>query len=181
MLPDGVSKKEVEDVKVIGDWLVHMDLDTNLPYQCINHEIEKTWEIHSKPVTGETYYYDPSTNISVWEVPDELVPVLAEEPALVTADEKQNITDENQASAFFDNSFSGELEALEADPISQTEQPEQRNAQDMSPDVLTNKETPSAAPTLEASAETEAKKQALAKATEIARVGSVVTVNARKC
>ena len=143
-----MQKNEIEDIKVIGDWLVHMDMDTNLPYKCINHEIEKTWEIHSKPVTGEIYYHDPNEDISVWSVPDELAPVLEEEPTLV-ADPKQSTTDENE----------------NADPISQKEQSEQHDVQDVSSDAITKKETPGDAL---------AKKEALAKATEIARVGDVV-------
>lgn len=162
-----MQKSEVEDIKVIGDWLVHLDIDTNLPYKCINHEIEKTWEIHSKPVTGEIYYHDPNEDISVWSVPDELVSVLEEEPTLV-ADQKQSTTDENEVSTFLDNSFSGELKA---DPSSQTEQSQQHDVQAVSPDVITKKEAPGDAL---------AKKEALAKATEIARVGDLVFGSAGK-
>ena len=91
-LPESVRKAGVKDIKVVDDWLIFMDSDTNLPYKCFNNKINKTWEIHTDQ-NGRKYYFDPNSgNESVWSIPDEIEHVLIKEQKMVPEDKGENVS-----------------------------------------------------------------------------------------
>ena len=159
-----MQQSDVRVIKVIGDWLVHIDPETNLPGKCVNHEEEKEWQIKKDPESGRTYYFEPMKDTdSVWEIPAELVPVLQVEPTLVAPEPQKNISGDIPASSAEDHSAFEEKE-------------EQGSQQDAG---IVEAEAHEVFKTRD-QALSAAKKEALDKATEIARVCGVDIVRRRR-
>ena len=168
-LPESVRKAGVKDIKVVDDWLIFMDSDTNHPYKCFNSQINKTWEIHTDP-NGRKYYFDPNSgNESVWSIPDEIEHVLIEGQKMVPKDKEESVS-----AADLQNEIPNSTEDIAFEQKQQADE-RQEDAKINEDDV------PNATSILqpnqsEDAAMSVAKTKATAKATEIAQVGGVVIV-----
>ena len=168
-LPESVRKAGVKDIKVVDDWLIFMDSDTNLPYKCFNNKINKTWEIHTDP-NGRKYYFDPNSgNESVWSIPDEIEHALIEERKMVPEDKEESVP-----AADLQNEIPNSTEDIAFEQKQQAD--ERQEDAKINEDDMPNATSVLQPEQSEDPAMSVAKRKASAKATEIARVGGVVIV-----